>query len=249
MSFETIISLRDIWKRYPGPAGEGEVAALAGVSFDIDRGSSVAIMGPSGSGKSTLLAILGCLDVPTSGRYELDRRPVEQLTDDELARVRNDKLGFVFQAFHLLANSTALRNVELPLVYSRRFTDRHSERAAAALKVVGLADRISHYPKQLSGGQKQRVAIARAIVTDPVCILADEPTGALDSKSGGEILNFFSRLHRMGRTVVVVTHEPEVAVQAQRLIMIRDGRVLADGPPRAVLARHSATLGFAPNAT
>lgn len=247
MSYDTIISLREIWKRYPGPAGEGEIAALAGVSFDIDRGSYVAIMGPSGSGKSTLLSILGCLDVPTSGRYLLDRRPVEQLSDDELASVRNDKLGFVFQAFHLLSNSTALRNVELPLVYSRRFTNHHAERAADALKIVGLADRISHYPKQLSGGQKQRVAIARAIVTDPVCILADEPTGALDSKSGGEILRLFKRLHSMGRTVVVVTHEPEVAIQAQRLLMIRDGRVLADGSPRAILARYSSTLGFAPN--
>lgn len=239
---KNLINIRDVWKVYPGP--EGEVAALAGVDFRVQAGSYVAIMGPSGSGKSTLLSILGCLDSPSRGSYALDGRAVEGLTDDELATVRNSKLGFVFQAFHLLSNQTALGNVTLPLVYSRRFARDGGARATHALKTVGLGDRMNHYPKQMSGGQKQRVAIARALVTNPVVLMADEPTGALDSKSTREILALFGDLHRSGRTIVVVTHEPEVAARAQRLVMIRDGKIVADGTPRAVLRQHADILGL-----
>ncbi len=239
---KTLIDIRDVWKVYPGP--EGEVAALAGVALQVQRGSYVAIMGPSGSGKSTLLSILGCLDSPTRGSYTLDGRAVERLSDDELAAVRNEKLGFVFQTFHLLTNQTALGNVSLPLVYSRQFARDGGARATQALQTVGLGDRIKHYPRQLSGGQKQRVAIARALVTNPAVLLADEPTGALDSKSTRGILDLFGKLHRSGRTVVVVTHDPEVASRAQRLVMIRDGKIVADGTPRAVLRRHADALGL-----
>jgi putative ABC transport system ATP-binding protein len=228
---------------FAGP--EGDVTALAGVNLTVERGSYVAIMGPSGSGKSTLLNILGCLDTPSRGSYLLDGEPVEKLSDDALARVRNEKLGFVFQAFHLLPSQTAIANVKLPLVYSRRFPNRHDERAAAALALVDLKDRMLHYPRQLSGGQKQRVALARALVADPVVLLADEPTGALDSKSTRGVLELFNKLHRMGRTIIVVTHAPDVAVCAQRLVMIRDGRVVADGRPRPVLQRHANILGIA----
>ncbi len=243
---EVIIKLRGVWKRYPSP--EGEVAALGGVDLEVRKGAYVAIMGPSGSGKSTLLAILGCLDSPTDGAYLLDGRPVESLSDDELAEVRNAKLGFIFQAFHLLANQTALGNVELPLIYSHRHADSHRRRATHVLEMVGLKDRSQYLPKQMSGGQKQRVAIARALVNDPVVMLADEPTGALDSRNTTDILDLFARLHGMGRTIVVVTHEPEVAMRAQRLVMIRDGKIVADGLPKVVLARNSNILGFAPDA-
>ncbi len=235
-----IIELRDLERTYPGPAGD--VVALDRVSLAVERGTYLAIMGPSGSGKSTLLAILGCLDSPTRGSYRLDGRAVESLSGDELALVRNHKLGFVFQAFHLLSNQTALANVMLPLVYGRRAKNGQG-RAEEVLRLVGLAERMHHLPPHMSGGQKQRVAIARALVTDPVVLLADEPTGALDSKSTGEILDLFSALHRMGRTLVVVTHEPEVAARAQRLVMIRDGRIVADGTPKSVLARHAGVLG------
>jgi putative ABC transport system ATP-binding protein len=239
---QLLIDIQDLWKIYPGP--EGEVSALAGVRLQVQRGSYIAIMGPSGSGKSTLLSILGCLDSPSRGSYRIDGRSVEKLTDDALAEVRNAKLGFVFQAFHLLSNQTALGNVMLPLVYSRRFSRGGKRRAEEALRIVGLTDRMHHYPKQMSGGQKQRVAIARALVTDPVVLLADEPTGALDSKSTSDVLDLFSSLHSMGRTIVVVTHEPEVAARAQRLVMIRDGAIVADGTPKAVLKRHASALGF-----
>jgi putative ABC transport system ATP-binding protein len=244
---KVLITIEDLWRVYPGP--EGEVNALAGVTLDVQEGSYVAIMGPSGSGKSTLLGILGCLDSPSRGRYLLDGEPVEKLSDDRLAEVRNSKLGFVFQAFHLLPSQTALGNVMMPLVYSRRFLRNHEERATHALEVVGLGERLRHFPKQMSGGQKQRVAVARAIVADPVVLLADEPTGALDSRSANEILSLFAKLHRMGRTIVVVTHEPEVAVRAERLLMIRDGKIVADGKPRAVLSRYAHVLGFAPEKT
>ena len=243
METSPLIKIHDLWKVYPGP--DGEVAALGGIRLEVHAGSYVAIMGPSGSGKSTLLGILGCLDPPSRGSYLLDGTPVEQLTDDGMAVIRNSKIGFVFQAFHLLANQTALQNVCLPLLYSRRFSITDVKRAEQALRLVGLEDRMHHYPNMLSGGQKQRVAIARAIVTEPLLLLADEPTGALDSKSSREVLDLFKKLHRSGRTIVVVTHEPEVAVQSQRLLMIRDGKLVADGPPRSVLTAYASIIGTA----
>jgi putative ABC transport system ATP-binding protein len=224
---EPIISVRNLAKTYL--MGEIEVQALRGVSFDISKGEFVAIMGPSGSGKSTLMNLLGCLDTPTEGEYVLDGLPVEQLDSDLLSAVRNRKIGFIFQQFNLLARGTALENVELPLIYKgnvKRVERR--ERAEAALKIVGLADRMEHRPRELSGGQQQRVAIARALVTQPAILLADEPTGNLDSHSSEEVMQVFEDLNEQGITVVLVTHEPDVALHAHRVIMVRDGLLASD---------------------
>ena len=219
-----MIEVEQVTKVYQ--MGETEVRALNGVSFRIDTGEWVAITGPSGSGKSTLMAILGCLDSPTSGSYQLDGLDVAQMSDDQLAAVRNQKIGFVFQQFNLLARTSALENVELPLLYSSR--NHRRDRAQAALAAVGLHDRMGHRPNELSGGQQQRVAIARALVSEPAILLADEPTGNLDSKTGKEIMALFAELHRTrGITVIFVTHDPAIAANAQRVIRINDGMVAA----------------------
>ncbi len=218
-----MIEIENITKVYQ--MGETEVRALNGVSLKIDDGEWAAITGPSGSGKSTLMAILGCLDSPTSGTYHLDGTDVAKMRDDQLAAVRNKKIGFVFQQFNLLARTSALENVELPLIYSS-INHRH-DRAKAALEAVGLADRMRHHPNELSGGQQQRVAIARALVTEPSILLADEPTGNLDSKTSKEIMELFAQLHRdRGITVIFVTHDPTIAANAHRVIHIMDGVVV-----------------------
>ncbi len=218
---ENVIETRDIKKSYI--MGEVEVQALGGVSFTIQRGEVVSIMGPSGSGKSTLMNTLGCLDRPTSGEYILDGESVASLNDDQLANVRNRKVGFVFQSFNLLSRQTAITNVELPLRYSGNPEGRH-QRAIEALKSVGLEDRMTHRPYELSGGQQQRVAIARAIVNNPAIIMADEPTGNLDSKVGKEIMSLLLNLNRdKGTTLIIVTHDPMIAEQTQRVIRLRDG--------------------------
>jgi putative ABC transport system ATP-binding protein len=229
-----MIEIQDATKTYR--LGDVEVQALDGVSLRVDAGDWVAIMGPSGSGKSTLMNIIGCLDQPTSGSYKLDNLEVARMDDKQLAAVRNRKIGFVFQTFNLLKRTTALANVELPLVYAGR-ADRR-QRAVAALEQVGLGDRLNHRPNELSGGQQQRVAIARALINDPAIILADEPTGNLDSKSGLEIMGIFHQLHAQGMTLVMVTHDPDVASQCRRIVHIRDGRVTADermGSPAAAV--------------
>ena len=208
--------------------GDQEVHALCGVNITIQSNEYVAIMGPSGSGKSTLMNLIGCLDSPTSGKYWLRERLVSELSDDELARVRNHDIGFVFQTFHLLPRSTALGNVELPLTYRGVPPEERRERAANALRQVELAERMDHRPNQLSGGQRQRVAIARALVSEPAILLADEPTGNLDSRTGVEIMKLFERLHAEGQTVILVTHDHEVAEHAHRIIHIRDGEVEKD---------------------
>lgn len=220
-----VIEARNIRKVYQ--MGVVEVEALGGVSFSIKRGEVIAIMGPSGSGKSTLMNTLGCLDRPTSGEYVLDGEPVASLTDDQLADIRNRKVGFVFQSFNLLSRQTAITNVELPLRYSGNLNGRR-ERAMDALKAVGLEDRMTHRPYELSGGQQQRVAIARAIVNNPAIIMADEPTGNLDSKVGKEIMTLLLNLNRdSGTTLIIITHDPVIAEQTQRVIRLRDG--LLDG--------------------
>jgi putative ABC transport system ATP-binding protein len=228
---ESMIQVRDLRKTYR--MGEIDVPALRGVSFDIRRGEFVAIMGPSGSGKSTLMNLLGCLDTPSGGQYLLDGLPVERLDRNLLAAVRNRKIGFVFQQFNLLPRQTALENVALPLVYLGGVTaaERH-ERAAQVLEQVGLGERMDHRPKELSGGQQQRVAIARALITRPALLLADEPTGNLDSKSSVEIMRLFEDLHRQGITVVLVTHEPDIAAHAARVLIVHDGQIASDGSAR-----------------
>jgi putative ABC transport system ATP-binding protein len=221
-----LIQTKDLWKTYQ--MGTELIHALQGVSIEIERGEYVAIMGPSGSGKSTLMNLIGCLDTPSKGSYLLNNKQVSEMNDDELARIRNEEIGFVFQTFNLLPRATALHNVELPLIYAGVPAKVRGERAAQALDKVELADRKSHRPNQLSGGQRQRVAIARALVNNPSILLADEPTGNLDSKTGVEIMSLFARLHESGNTIVLVTHEPEVAAHAHRTIHIRDGQVEKD---------------------
>ncbi|NOZ84892.1 MAG: ABC transporter ATP-binding protein [Deltaproteobacteria bacterium] len=210
-------------------AGSVATPVLKGVSFRIDEGEYVAIMGTSGTGKSTLMNILGCLDKPTAGRYLLDGTDVVSLDDDALSGLRNEKIGFVFQQFHLLERATAMRSVMLPLIYADDYPENAEERAEKALAAVGLADRRQYRPNELSGGQQQRVAIARALITDPEIILADEPTGALDRKSGLEIMAIFKKLHRQGRTIILVTHDRALAENAQRIIVLEDGKIATDG--------------------
>jgi len=221
-----LIETVDLWKTYV--MGTEEIHALRGVSIQIERGEYVAIMGPSGSGKSTLMNLIGCLDTPSKGSYLLNGKQVSQMNDNELARIRNEEIGFVFQTFNLLPRATALHNVELPLVYAGVPSKDRLERAKNALQRVDLSERMTHRPNELSGGQRQRVAVARALVNNPSILLADEPTGNLDSKTGAEIMSLFERLHKAGNTIVLVTHEADVAAFAYRTIYIRDGQVEND---------------------
>lgn len=220
------IILKDIVKTYT--IGEETVAALAGVSLEVQDGEFMAIMGPSGSGKSTMMNILGCLDRPTSGSYQLDGHEVAHLDDDSLARTRNKRIGFVFQNFNLLARVSALDNVALPLVYAKVGVADRAVRAAALLESVGLGSRKNHMPNELSGGQRQRVAIARALVNDPSIVMADEPTGNLDSRSSVDIMHLFENLHQQGKTIILVTHEPDIAEFAERVVTVRDGLIISD---------------------
>ena len=223
---QALISARGLAKSYR--VGEETVHALRGVDLDIARNEYVAIMGPSGSGKSTMMNVIGCLDTPTSGEYWLNGQEVSRLTDDALARVRNKEIGFVFQTFNLLPRATALHNVELPLVYAGISSDERKRRAKEALEKVQLADRMDHRPNELSGGQRQRVAIARALVNNPSILLADEPTGNLDSQTSEEIMRVFESLASTGQTVVMVTHEPDIAAHARRVVVLRDGLISTD---------------------
>jgi len=227
-----VIRTYDLWKTYI--MGDQEINAVSGVDIQIMRGEYVAIMGPSGSGKSTLMNLIGCLDTPTKGLYYLNGKLASDMEDDELARIRNKEIGFVFQTFNLLARASALHNVELPLIYAGLSSNERLKRAREAMKAVDLEQRMDHKPNELSGGQRQRVAIARALVNQPSILLADEPTGALDTSTGNEIMALFERLHSQGNTIVLVTHEPDIAAHANRVIHIRDGKVERDEPtPRA----------------
>ncbi|MEZ9472426.1 ABC transporter ATP-binding protein [Vibrio lentus] len=226
MSNKFLVELSNIGKHYSN--GDTEIRALDGVDLSIEKGEFLSILGPSGSGKSTLMNMLGCLDKPTEGEYQLDGKNVAALSANDLAGIRNQKIGFVFQSFNLLEYASALDNVALPLVYSGIKAKERRKRAAALLEQVGLGDRLDHKPNQLSGGQKQRVAIARALVNDPQIILADEPTGALDSKSGAEIEALFNQLHAEGRTLIIVTHDNSLAERTKRIVTIKDGKVLSD---------------------
>ena len=223
---EALISMRHIWKTYQ--MGTEELHALRDVSFEVKRNEYVAIIGPSGSGKSTLMNLIGCLDSPSKGEYWINGHLVSDMSDDELARIRNKEIGFVFQTFNLLARATALHNVELPLIYAGIRSGERHDQAQAALASVELGDRVMHRPNELSGGQRQRVAIARALVNNPSILLADEPTGALDSKTSLEIMLLFEKLHADGNTIILVTHEPEIAERAHRVITIRDGLIEKD---------------------
>lgn len=225
-SHRAMITMRNIWKTYQ--MGVEELHALRDVSFDVEKNDYVAIIGPSGSGKSTLMNLIGCLDSPTKGDYWINGQLVSSMTDDELAAIRNKEVGFVFQTFNLLPRASALHNVELPLIYSGMKAGDRQEKAKAALASVELGDRISHRPNELSGGQRQRVAIARALVNNPSILLADEPTGALDTKTSQEIMRLFERLHDDGNTIILVTHEQEIAERAHRIITIRDGKIEKD---------------------
>ena len=231
-----VIELRDLRKTYA--MGEAEVRALDGVSLDIGRQEYVAVMGPSGSGKSTLMNLIGCLDSPSSGSYVLNGHQVDRLDDDQLAAIRNREIGFIFQTFNLLSRTTAVENVELPLVYAGIPRRDRRRRAEEALEAVGLADRMHHRPNEMSGGQRQRVAVARALVNGPTILLADEPTGNLDSRTGEEMMALFDDLNRRGNTIILVTHEVHVALHADRTILLRDGKVIDDvtgttGPDQA----------------
>jgi putative ABC transport system ATP-binding protein len=221
-----IIHAEDLWRTYQ--MGAEEIQALRGVTFEIQKGEYVAVMGPSGSGKSTLMNLIGCLDTPSKGRYVLRGKVVSEMNDDELAAVRNREIGFVFQTFNLLPRATALHNVELPLVYAGIPKEKRIEQAKHALEMVDLADRMTHKPNELSGGQRQRVAVARALVMNPSILLADEPTGNLDTATGEEIMRLFERLHEQGNTIILVTHEKDIADHAHRTISIRDGRIEKD---------------------
>ncbi|HZW77968.1 MAG TPA: ABC transporter ATP-binding protein [Flavobacteriaceae bacterium] len=222
----SVIKLRNITRNFP--LGNEVVKVLKGIDLDINRGEYVALMGPSGSGKSTLMNLLGCLDTPTSGTYELNGKNVSNMTDDELAEIRNKEIGFVFQTFNLLPRTTALENVALPMIYAGASKKDRLARAEEVLKSVGLGDRMDHKPNQLSGGQRQRVAVGRALVNNPSIILADEPTGNLDSKTSVEIMNLFNKIHAAGNTVILVTHEEDIAANAHRIIRLRDGIIESD---------------------
>jgi len=232
-----IITAEDLWRTYQ--MGAEEIHALRGVSFEIQKGEYVAVMGPSGSGKSTLMNLIGCLDTPSKGKYVLRGKVVSEMNDDELAAVRNREIGFVFQTFNLLPRATALHNVELPLVYAGVPKEKRLERAKHALEMVDLADRMTHKPNELSGGQRQRVAVARALVMNPAILLADEPTGNLDTATGEEIMRLFARLHGDGNTIILVTHEKDIADHALRTISIRDGKIEKD-EARTTHVAHSA---------
>jgi putative ABC transport system ATP-binding protein len=221
-----VIRTYNLWKTYI--MGDQEIHAVSGVDIEIKRGEYVAIMGPSGSGKSTLMNLIGCLDTATSGQYYINGNLVSEMSDDALARIRNKEVGFVFQTFNLLARATSLHNVELPLIYAGLHAEQRLEKAKAALKAVDLEPRMYHRPNELSGGQRQRVAIARALVNNPSILLADEPTGALDTATGNEIMGLFERLYQQGNTIVLVTHEHDIAMHAHRIIHIRDGKVERD---------------------
>lgn len=221
-----VIRTYDLWKTYV--MGDQEIHAVSGIDLEIRRGEYVAIMGPSGSGKSTLMNMIGCLDTPTKGEYFINGNLVSSMSDDELARIRNKEIGFVFQTFNLLSRATALHNVELPLIYAGVDAASRHERATKALMAVDLSKRIHHKPNELSGGQRQRVAVARALINDPSILLADEPTGNLDSATGVEIMGLFERLHEQGNTIVLVTHELEIAMHAHRIVFVRDGKIERD---------------------
>jgi len=223
---EVLIKIEDLWKTYQ--MGSEEIHALRGVSFEIMKGSYVAIMGPSGSGKSTMMNLIGCLDTPSKGNYFLNTRLVSEMDDDELAHIRNKEIGFVFQTFNLLPRASALHNVELPLIYNGTPSHERKDRAIKALQAVELGERVYHRPNELSGGQRQRVAIARALVNNPSLILADEPTGNLDSATSYEIMALFDELHKRGNTIILVTHEPDIATHAHRVIRLLDGKIASD---------------------
>ncbi len=222
-----LIEFRDVYKIYP--MGDSEVRAIDGISMTVEKGEFLAIVGQSGSGKSTCMNIIGCLDVPTSGQYFLDGKDVSHMTDDEQAEIRNKKLGFIFQQYNLIPKLTVQQNVELPLLYGGLSEKEQAERALQSLERVGLRDKAKNFPNQLSGGQQQRVSIARVLAGEPSIILADEPTGALDSKTGKEVLQFLKKLHKEGNTIVLITHDNTIASQAERVIRVQDGRVVYDG--------------------